>query len=208
MDDRKLKLRAAVAARLAAAPASAEKDELIEELSDNLYRRFLEMSGAGVPEEEAFDRALENLGDVDELLSYLGATAGGGNGQAGAGQSQSRREEGGHYHYDPNAAQSDLDALLAGVQQVCNSAIGHAKSALHQAKDAIQRRTTVEKDNGHVKVHFDTDPDAAPSGWEFEAELDSDEGRFFAGGGPKERKNVVYSFGYDKARGGFLKLLV
>ena len=54
MDDMKLKLSEAVAARLSAAPASKEKDELIEELSDNLYRRFLEMSGAGVPEEEAF----------------------------------------------------------------------------------------------------------------------------------------------------------
>ena len=72
MDDMKLKLSEAVAARLSAAPASEEKDELIEELSDNLYRRFLEMSGAGVPEEEAFTRSLDDLGDVDELLAYLG----------------------------------------------------------------------------------------------------------------------------------------
>ncbi|MDE6590777.1 MAG: DUF4097 domain-containing protein, partial [Oscillospiraceae bacterium] len=41
------------------------------------------------------------------------------------------------------------------------------------------------------------------SGWEFEAELDSDEGRFFAGAGPKQRKDVVYGFGYDKTKGGF-----
>ena len=71
MDDMKLKLSEAVAARLSAAPASKEKDELIEELSDNLYRRFLEMSGAGVPEEEAFTRSLDDLGDVDELCGCL-----------------------------------------------------------------------------------------------------------------------------------------
>ena len=40
MDDMKLKLSEAVAARLSAAPASKEKDELIEAMSANLYRRF------------------------------------------------------------------------------------------------------------------------------------------------------------------------
>lgn len=77
MDDMKLKLSESVATRLSAAPASKEKDELIEELSDNLYRRFLEMTGAGLPDEEAFTRALDDLGDVDELLSYLGVEPGG-----------------------------------------------------------------------------------------------------------------------------------
>ena len=72
MDDIRLRLSAAVAAQLNAAPASKEKDELIEELSDNLYRRFLEMTGAGVPEEKAFQQAMDGLGDVDELLAYLG----------------------------------------------------------------------------------------------------------------------------------------
>ena len=71
MDDIKLRLTQAVAGRLSAAPRSQTKDELIEELSDNLYRRFLEMTGAGVDEEAAFNRALDDLGDVDELLSYL-----------------------------------------------------------------------------------------------------------------------------------------
>ena len=53
MDDVKLKLAGTVAGKLSAAPASAAKDELVEELSDNLYRRFLDMTGAGVPEDEA-----------------------------------------------------------------------------------------------------------------------------------------------------------
>lgn len=301
MDDMKRRLNAAVAGKLGAAPASEEKDELIEELSDNLYRRFLEMNGAGMPEEEAFNRSLDDLGDVDELLAYLGVEPAGDvtidrqdgqtrittkDGQriiingaedenlvinAGDGdpitidsgdghpitinnnepeelraerlaaeteriQAEAERAEteaadapqgepGGHgnvhYNYDTQGPQSDLDAILANVSEVCRIAVDQAKEAVKQAKDAIQRRTTVQRDNGHVKVHFNTTPDAPtpptppvppappaeppepPKGWEFEAELDSDEGRFFAGAGPKERKDVIYGFGYDKAKGGF-----
>ena len=72
MENMKAKLTDAVAARLSAAPRSADKDELIEELSDNLDRRFLDMTGAGMDEEAAFNRAMDDLGDVDELLAYLG----------------------------------------------------------------------------------------------------------------------------------------
>lgn len=232
MDDMKLKLSEAVAARLSAAPASKEKDELIEELSDNLYRRFLEMSGAGVPEEEAFTRSLDDLGDVDELLAYLGVEpqaepdtaanrpdtrpavvspeAGGQTPPQDAPQGGPAGDGGVHYSYGPNAAQSDLDAILANVGEICRVAVDQVKEAAKQAKDAIQRRTTVERGDKRVRVHFNTTPEGftppAPpeaKGWEFEAELDSDEGRFFAGAGPKEKKDVVYGFGYDKARGGF-----
>lgn len=238
MDDMKLKLSEAVAARLSAAPASKEKDELIEELSDNLYRRFLEMSGAGVPEEEAFTRSLDDLGDVDELLAYLGVEpqaepdtaanrpdtrpavvspeAGGQTPPQDAPQGGPAGDGGVHYSYGPNAAQSDLDAILANVGEICRVAVDQVKEAAKQAKDAIQRRTTVERGDKRVRVHFNTtpegftppappDPPAPPEakGWEFEAELDSDEGRFFAGAGPKEKKDVVYGFGYDKAKGGF-----
>ena len=232
MDDMKLKLSEAVAARLSAAPASKEKDELIEELSDNLYRRFLEMSGAGVPEEEAFTRSLDDLGDVDELLAYLGVEpqaepdtaanrpdtrpavvspeAGGQTPPQDAPQGGPAGDGGVHYSYGPNAAQSDLDAILANVGEICRVAVDQVKEAAKQAKDAIQRRTTVERGDKRVRVHFNTTPEGftppAPpeaKGWEFEAELDSDEGRFFAGAGPKEKKDVVYGFGYDKAKGGF-----
>lgn len=279
MDDVKLRLAGTVAGKLTAAPASAAKDELIEELSDNLYRRFLDMTGAGVPEDEAFRRALDDLGDVDELLAYLGVepagdvtidqredqirvtgssgktvvinNRGGGdrvtvNGQEvgpgfseGAGEGPQGRTDdrgGAHYDYSGQTSSSELDAILAGVSAACNTAIDQARDALKQAKDAIMRRTTVEKDKGRVKVHFNTNPGGATppqeepagpvppppppqedaarhapppppphggAGWEFEAELDSDEGRFFAGAGPKERKDVVYGFGYDKDRGGF-----
>ena len=72
MEDIKRRFMDTVAARLAAAPQSAEKEELVEELADNLYHRFLDMTGAGLDDETAFTRSMEDLGDVDELLSYLG----------------------------------------------------------------------------------------------------------------------------------------
>ena len=193
MEEIRRRFTAAVAAKLASAPQSTAKDELVEELSDNLYRRFLDMTGAGVDEETAFHRAMDDLGDVDELLGYLG--------------------EGPQPQQEAAGPQSDLDAILSGVSEACNAAIDQAKSALKLAKDALQRRTTVEKDSRRVRFHFNTHPDApqdpegaaqpAPSGWEFDAELDTDQGRFFAGAAPKEKDGPVYGFGYDKARGGF-----
>lgn len=212
MDKMKMRFTDAVAARLDSAPQSTAKEELVEELSDNLYRRFLDMTGAGLEEEAAFQRAMEDLGDVDELLGYLGAESS----QQDA--SQDRQEEQGgvryDYSYSAEGPQSDLDAILANVSEVCRLAMDQAKDAVRQARDAVKRRTTVQRDKGQVKVHFSTDPDEpatpkapeapeAPKGWEFEAELNSDEGRFFAGAGPKKRKDVVYGFGYDKAKGGF-----
>lgn len=262
MENIKRRFMDTVAARLAAAPQSAEKDELVEELADNLYHRFLDMTGAGLDDETAFTRSMEDLGDVDELLSYLGVepqkdgaaitTQGGqtrierpdgrtvvinhGEGQppiiisrTGAGQSQhTPGQDTGQAQAGPqpgpgSAPQSDFDAILAGVQEACNVAIDQAKLAIQQAKDAIQRRTTVDKGDGHVHVRFYTNPEDAaapeppepptppvpptppepPIGWEFEAEVDTDQGRFFAGGGPKQQRDIIYGFGYDKAKGGF-----
>ncbi|MDE6922238.1 MAG: permease prefix domain 1-containing protein, partial [Oscillospiraceae bacterium] len=224
MEDIKRRITETVANRLAAAPQSAEKDELVEELADNLYHRFLDMTGAGVDEQGAFDRAMDDLGDVDELLAYLGVnpskadatitTEGGqtrierpdgrtvvinhgegqpitinnGNGRpititagnaeadeeraradeerARADEEQARTEEygGSHSGFSGQPHQSDLDAILAGVQEACNVAIDQAKIAIQQAKDAIQRRTTVDKGDGHVHVRFYTNPEdtAAP----------------------------------------------
>jgi len=211
MEDIKRRFVNAVAAELASAPQSTAKDEVVEELSDNLYHRFLDMTAAGMAEEDAFRRAMEDLGDVDELLSYLGTESGQPQGAAGG-----ERDAQGDTYYGRQSSQSDLDAIFATVTEACRVAVDQTRDALIKAKDAIQRRTTVEKDSGHVKVHFNSRPDdqtppappeapesPKPDGWEFEAELNTDEGRFFAGAGPKQKKDVVYGFGYDKTRGGF-----
>ena len=73
MEKMKTRFIIAVTGRLAAAEETTAKVELIEELSDNLYQRFQELLGNGVPEEEAYRQALEDLGVTDEthrLMTY------------------------------------------------------------------------------------------------------------------------------------------
>ena len=71
MDKMKTRFIIAVTGRLAQAEETTAKVELIEELSDNLYSRWQDLIASGVPEEEAYAKALEDLGNVDELLAYL-----------------------------------------------------------------------------------------------------------------------------------------
>lgn len=71
MNYAKTKFIIAVTGRLSAARDSDAKVELIEELSENLNSRYEDMVASGVPEEEAYRKALGELGDVDELLAYL-----------------------------------------------------------------------------------------------------------------------------------------
>ena len=71
MERIKTRIIIAVAERLSGAKDSDAKTDLIEELSENLYQRYAELSANGVGEEEAYRRAMEDLGDVSELLEYL-----------------------------------------------------------------------------------------------------------------------------------------
>ena len=57
--------------QLAPAKESDTKTEMIEEVRENLYQRYLELAGQGMPEDEALERAMETLGDVGELLTFL-----------------------------------------------------------------------------------------------------------------------------------------
>jgi len=57
--------------RFAAAKESDAKTELIEELSENLYQRFLDLTADGYPEDKALEQTFDSLGDVKELLAYL-----------------------------------------------------------------------------------------------------------------------------------------
>ncbi len=60
--------------QLASAKESEAKTEMIEELSENLYQRYLGLTEQGKSEEEAFAEAMESLGDVEELLAFLKET--------------------------------------------------------------------------------------------------------------------------------------
>ena len=129
MDKMKMRLTNAVAGKLSAAPHSTAKTELIEELSDNLYRRYQDMTAGGMEESAAFDRALDELGDVDELLTYL--------------NSLSPEEELPrltlHPYEEQERTQDELDELLSAVDDVVKGAVEQAKSALDQAKDALKK---------------------------------------------------------------------
>ena len=71
MDNMRTRFVIAVTGRLASAADTAAKVDLIEELSENLYSRWQDLTAQGFDENEAFDKALEDLGNVDELLAYL-----------------------------------------------------------------------------------------------------------------------------------------
>ena len=71
MDNMRTRFVIAVTSRLASAADSDAKVELIEELSENLHSRWQDLTAQGMSESEAFDKAMEDLGNVDELLAYL-----------------------------------------------------------------------------------------------------------------------------------------
>ena len=356
MEDYQVRFNASVAARLSAAPQSADKEELIEELSDNLYHRFLDMTNAGMDEETAFQRAMEDLGDVDELLAYLGvcppdvaielfpdgglsqvktkdgttvcfntkdapedpaaicvddraseeaeraaaeeaeraraeaeakrataeakraaaeaaraaaevkraeAEAAYAAAEAAQAEAEAAQEEAETLQGEAETAQADADhesiwddlgVICSNVSEVCHLAAGQAKEAIrqaakmskNQAKSAVkwvkkeaqryaaeasdsaqdsQVRTVVDE-QGDIHINCYDEPETpetpeppespeapetpeppkapkGPNGWEFAAEVDTDAGRFFAGASPKQEKDIIYGFGYDKAKGGF-----
>ena len=69
MDRMKTRFIIAVTTRLAAAEDSNAKTDLIEELSDNLYQRYLDLTASGMAEEDAYTKSLDDLGELDELLA-------------------------------------------------------------------------------------------------------------------------------------------
>ena len=91
----KTRMIIAVTNELAAAPQSDAKDDLIEELSENLYQRYTDLVEEGVSEEEAFKRAMDDLGDVNELLAYLADTTGQNEAKEAGAESAEEAAEGG-----------------------------------------------------------------------------------------------------------------
>lgn len=267
MEKMKMRFTNAVASCLVDAPDSAAKTELIEELSDNLFRRFQDMTAAGMDESQAFERALDDLGDVDELLVYLRqfapqqedeyvpqltlhpeqlqapaeesgeeeaeqeegeaereeAQAEQEEAQAGWEEAQAEREEAQADDWD--RFESAAEDVMEGVGEAVQNAIQQAEEALRKAKEAARQVKETgywSSPNGKVNIRFNAGsapkppkapkvpktpktprPPKAPEDWEFSAELDSDEGRFFAGAGPRQERDIIYGFGYDKDKGGF-----
>lgn len=141
-----MKIVVMVTNRLAAAKDSEAKTELIEELSENLYQRYQDLTACGVPEEEALTQAMENLGDVNELLEYLRDVDGGAENDAqnGAGEYADSAEETGSgksrsHDYDKANSYNksfhfSTEALEKNIEDIVNAAISAAKSATDYAK--------------------------------------------------------------------------
>ena len=152
MEDVKLRLADEIAARLSGAPDSAAKTELIEELSDNLYSRYLEMTEKGADPDAAFRSAMDDLGDTDELVDYLNGLA---PDEPLPGPEEGRSQD---------AASGDLDALLKNVEEIMRSAIGQAKSAIQGVRDRMEQEGgfSYTSPHGHVNVNFNTGASRSP----------------------------------------------
>lgn len=191
MDTMRTKFVIAVTGRLSAAADSDAKVELIEELSENLYSRWQDLVAGGMSESEAYERAMEDLGNVDELLAYLDSL--------GPDGSLPRQENGG---------KDFAGDLLKGVEDVVRETVNQTRDAMDQAKNIIKdveqklKEKYPEGFKGKVYVRFDGDGEAPG---QTRAEEDGGEAET---AGPVEvidpqDKGWSFSIGYNKNRGGF-----
>lgn len=147
MDTMRTKFVIAVTGRLSAAADSDAKVELIEELSENLYSRWQDLVANGMGENAAYEKALEDLGNVDELLAYL----------------ESLGPEGELPKQENKDFASDL---LKGVEDVVRETVNQTKDAMDQAKNILRDVEQKLKEKypdgfkGRVYVRFDDDGDA------------------------------------------------
>lgn len=140
MEQIKMRLTNAVAASLSAAPHSAAKAELIEELSGNLYRRYLDLAAEGVPSDQAYAQALDDLGDTEELVEYL----------KGLEPEEELPRLTLHPYEEEARTRDELDDLLGSVDQIVRDALGQARDALHQAG-----KSTWRSNDREFEIHFD-----------------------------------------------------
>ena len=149
MDRMKTKFIIAVTTRLAAAEDSNAKTDLIEELSENLYQRYLDLVASGMTEEAAYASALEDLGDVDELLAYL----------------QGLGPDGELPHQAGSQGRDYFNEFLRGAEEVVRETISQTKEAVDQAKVIFRDVAEKLKEkypngfDGSIHVHFNDNDD-------------------------------------------------
>ncbi len=198
MENIRMNLYQDVADKLSAAPESAAKSELLDELTDNLYQRYLDMVAGGMEEQAAYEQAMDDLGDVEELVSYLNSLE---PDQPLPDPEQAGKKSGG----------LQLDGLLKDVEDIVKGALSRAKSAIREVRDTLSEKgeavwNAADSARQSAEEEGPTGEEAArPKGWEFSVGFDSGKGEFFAGGAPKteDDKDVAYGLGYDKNKGGF-----
>ncbi|MBR3704913.1 MAG: DUF4097 family beta strand repeat protein [Oscillospiraceae bacterium] len=149
MDRIKTRIIIAVAERLSAAKDSNAKTDLIEELSENLYQRYADLVAGGMSEEDSYLRAMEDLGDVSELLDYL-----------------EDMENGESCEQNRNQNKEHLNDFLKGVEDV-------VRETLVQAKDAVDQAKIITRDLGNKFQ------EKYPDGIKINCGFDSGKGGFF-----------------------------
>lgn len=200
MDRIKTRLIIAVTNRLSAAEDTNAKADLIEELSENLYQRYLDLIGSGADEETAYRQALDDLGDVEELLEYLRSL--------GPDGELPRQEEPGRDYFN------DLwNDFRKGAEGVVRETISQTKDAVDQARDIVRDITEKFREKypngfqGSVHVHFDREDDdhgEHPQGEDHETDGETQApGESGQEGESQEDRDWSFSLGYSKDRGGF-----
>ncbi len=189
MDNMRTRFVIAVTNRLAAAAESTAKIELIEELSENLYSRYHDLASSGMSEMEAYEKAMEELGSVDELLAYLDSLGP---------EGELPRQEGGSRDF--------TSELLHGVEGIVRETVNQTKDAVDQAAVIVRNVADKLKEKypdgfkGKVYVHFDGDgeTDRLQPPPENSAEAPAGED-----GAEKQDSGWSFSVGYNRNRGGF-----
>lgn len=139
MEEMKVTLKEIVAQRLSAAPDNVAKSELIEELAENLYCRYTDLVNSGVESEGAKARAVDALGDTDELVEYL--------------KSLEPDQPLPELVLDPDKEDGgQIEMILQNVEGILRGAFRKAKSALHDVKETVKDGIGVE-----VKVEIKKD---------------------------------------------------
>lgn len=189
MDNMRTKFVIAVTGRLAPAADSDAKVELIEELSENLYSRWQDLVGQGMDENAAFGKAMDDLGNVDELLAYLD----------GLGPDGELPKQ--------DAGRDFASDLLHGVEDIVRETVSQTKDAVDQAAEIVRNVSNKLKEKypdgfkGKVYVHFDGDEDVEVRAQN--AEVIDVEAEPIPQAAADKEKGWSFSMGYNKNRGGF-----
>ncbi len=139
MEEMKVMFKEIVAGRLSAAPESAAKAELIEELAENLVCRYADLMAAGEEPEEARARAVDALGDTDELVEYL--------------RSLEPDQPLPQLVLDPDKTDGgQLEEILHNVEDILRGAFQKAKTTFRDAKEVVKEGF----DNAASKVDEDS----------------------------------------------------
>ena len=188
MENMRTRFIIAVTGRLSAAADSTAKVELIEELSENLYSRWQDLVNQGMDGNQAYDKAMEDLGSVEELLAYLDSLGP---------EGELPRQEAGARDYAGD--------FLQGVKDVLNETVSQTKDAMDQARGILRDMESKLREKypngfkGKVSIHFDGDEDAFAR----EAEAAEAEADAAAAEAEAREKGWTFSVGYNKDRGGF-----